>query len=152
MFKEKRRQNQQDVSTYGSSRERLIYGMMARITIFMGYEKDSQGNFMIKRPIFKSPRSWDEVMRKLKNKNNSDDVLLCRIESDSDIPRGMQMVEANTYFLITKDQNTLLNQLDDFNAKKSQTSKRDRLEKIAQERDIPPEALKSLYMAKKGGI
>jgi hypothetical protein len=152
MFKEERRQNQQDVSTYGSSRERLIYGMMARITIFMGYEKDSQGNFMIKRPIFKSPRSWDEVMRKLKNKNNSDDVLLCRIESDSDIPKGMQMVETNTYFLITKDQNTLLNQLDDFNTKKSQTSKRDRLEKIAQERDIPPEALKSLYMAKKGGI
>jgi len=159
IFKTKKKQSQKDSSTYGSARQKIIYGMMARVTIFMGYEKDSSGDFMIKRPIFKSPTSWDQVMSSLRSKNNSNDILLCRIESDPDAPPGLQMVETNVYFLITKDENTLVSEARSLRQRQTNTPRRDigtprrdRLESAMREKNIPPEALRSLYMTKKGKI
>lgn len=88
-------------------------GMPANIAIFMGYEKDSAGGFMIKRPIFKIPEKaeWPEILRKLRSRNNRFDVLLCRAkkEDNSNSASGLTVVETNTYFLITKNTASLMN-------------------------------------------
>jgi len=136
-------------STYNSPRENLIYGMPAKITIFMGYEKDSQGGIMIKRPIFKSPASWQEAMARLKRSSDPSDVLLCKLEPSD--PDGPRFVETNVYFLVTKDKNTLAAQVSGHQRSKAETPKRDMLKNIIRERNIPPKALKSIYIAKTGG-
>ncbi|MBC8410460.1 MAG: hypothetical protein H8E12_17340, partial [Rhodobacteraceae bacterium] len=136
-------------STYNSPRENLIYGMLAKITIFMGYEKDSQGGIMIKRPIFKSPASWQEVMGRLKRSSDPDDVLLCKLEPSD--PDGPRFVETNIYFLVTKDKNTLAAQVSGPERSKAETPRRDMLKNIIRERNIPPKALKSVYISKTGG-
>ena len=135
-------------STYDSARDNLIYGMMAKVTIFMGYEKDSSGGIMIKRPIFKSPKNWREAIRKLKSSADPDDIILCKLETKT--PTGPQFVETNVYFLITKDRKTLANQSENERTNRTETPRRDRIENIARERGIPPKALKSLIIAKKG--
>tara|TARA_R110000751_G_scaffold81091_1_gene163427 strand:- start:1540 stop:5382 length:3843 start_codon:yes stop_codon:yes gene_type:complete len=136
-----------DSSTYGSARDNLIYGMMAKVTIFMGYEKDSSGGIMIKRPIFKSPKNWQEAIRKLKSSKDPNDIILCKLETKT--PAGPQFVETNVYFLITKDKNTLVNQNTNDRTAQSTTPRRDRLKNIAIERGIPPEALRSLIISRK---
>tara|TARA_R110002051_G_scaffold316574_1_gene396389 strand:- start:120 stop:830 length:711 start_codon:yes stop_codon:yes gene_type:complete len=136
-----------DSSTYGSARDNLIYGMMAKVTVFMGYEKDSSGGIMIKRPIFKSPKNWQEAIRKLKSSGDPNDIILCKLETKT--PAGPQFVETNVYFLITKDKNTLVNQNTNDRTAQATTPRRDRLKNIAIERGIPPEALKSLIISRK---
>jgi len=143
------RQPQGVSSIYDSPRENLIYGMMAKIKIFMGYEKDSQGGIMIKRPCFKSPTSWQEVMERLIRTGDPDDVLLCKLEPSD--PDGPQFVETNIYFLVTKDKNTLAAQVSGHVQSTAGTPRRDRLESIIRERNLPPKALKSVYITKKGG-
>jgi len=123
--------------------------MLAKITIFMGYEKDSQGGIMIKRPIFKSPASWQEVMGRLKRSSDPYDVLLCKLEPSD--PDGPRFVETNIYFLVTKDKNTLAAQVSGHTQGGTETPRIDRLKNIIRERNIPPKALKSIYIAKTGG-
>ena len=115
----------------------------------MGYEKDSQGGIMIKRPIFKSPASWQEVMGRLKRSSDPDDVLLCKLEPSD--PDGPRFVETNIYFLVTKDKNTLAAQVSGPERSKAETPRRDMLKNIIRERNIPPKALKSVYISKTGG-
>tara|TARA_Y100001963_G_scaffold159789_1_gene265266 strand:+ start:4414 stop:8082 length:3669 start_codon:yes stop_codon:yes gene_type:complete len=146
----KKNETARDRSINGSAKERLTYGRMAEVTVFMGYEKDSDGNFMIKRPIFKTPSNWDQLIRHLQSPGNSNDIILCRIELNPFAPKGLEMVEANAYFLITKDKNTMVRQSSTRNGRPPQ-AKREKIEKIMREKDIPPEALRSLYIQKRGG-
>ena len=94
-----------------SPKQSLTQGMAANISVFAGYKNDSNGNFMIKRPVFKTPtkEEWSKILRNLKNKNNKSDVLLCMVErkDNPDTPFGLNMVEVNTYFLITRNEASL---------------------------------------------
>lgn len=131
-------------------------GMTANIAIFMGYEKDSAGGIMIKKPIFKvfSKQEWPEVLRKLRSKNNGFDVLLCRTKKEDNVnsATGLNVVETNTYFLITKNAASLAKQPSKKRGRPQQPirpggTQRGRkpsspIGKINIE-DIPPEALNS---------
>ena len=99
---------------------------------------------MIKRPIFKSPRNWNEVLRKLESNKNGDNILLCKIEVQNN--SGLDFVTTNVYFLITKGKNTLSSQIPTRNRQQNTV---ERINQFAKERDIPPQALKSLYISKK---
>jgi hypothetical protein len=137
---------------YQSPKEELIYGQMAKISIFMGYKKGAAGQIMIKRPVFSSPKSWQEILRHLKSSSDPDDVLLCKLEvADA---TGPQFVDTNIYFLITKGENTLISQApkDKRNYPRNRspvtTPAQKKILKVAKEKGVPPEALKTLYVSK----
>jgi hypothetical protein len=92
---------------------RLSMGMLVKVTIFKGYELDGDGRFMIKKPIFEEPKSWSTVFSNLQNKKTSSEVVLCRIEKEFDeelgigTSAGLNLVDTNVYFLITKNMASL---------------------------------------------
>jgi len=121
-------------------------GMLAKVTIFQGYELDADGRFMIKKPIFESPKNWKVVFSDLQNKKTSSEVLLCRIEKEYDAElgigtsAGLNIVDTNTYFLITRNANSLA-------SKKAPSKKRTRAQNL-QKRflEAPPKIQKSIVI------
>lgn len=136
---------------FSSPRKNLSQGMTAEVSIFMGYETGSDGNFMIKRPVFKTPnkKEWSEIFRKLKSKKNKFDVILCMVKKkvgDAIAPAGLNIVETNTYFLITRDNASLLARPEPaISSRKDGPSKKARNSaKGVRVEDIPVQAVRSV--------
>jgi len=89
-----------------SPRDRFRFGMLAKVTIFMGYE-----NGDIRKPIWKSPKNWSTVLTDLRNDRTPHDFILCKVERQADeeliSARGLEMTQTNMYFLITKNKSSL---------------------------------------------
>jgi hypothetical protein len=89
-----------------SPKDRFRFGMLAKVTIFMGYE-----NGDIRKPIWKSPKNWSSVLSDLKSDRSPHEFLLCKVERQADeeliSARGLEMTQTNMYFLITKNKSSL---------------------------------------------
>lgn len=141
---------------FSSPRRNLSQGMAAEVSVFMGYEKDSAGNFMIKRPIFETPskRQWSDILRKLKSKNNKFNVILCMVkrQEGGDTPSGLNIVATNTYFLITRDNASLLEDPSfavNSSRKDGPPRKARSSAKGVRVEDIPVQAISSIKVGKK---
>ena len=85
---------------------------LAAVQVFDGYEKDSSGNIMIKKPNFITPEEdeWPVIIRGLKN-SESYGAILCRFffrhSAINQIDDGLNIVYTNTYFIITRSEASL---------------------------------------------
>jgi hypothetical protein len=93
--------------TYSATpKDRFRVGMLAKVTIFMGYEGAD-----VKKPIWKSPKNWSSALTDLRNDRTPHEFILCRVERQADeeliSARGLEMTQTNMYFLITKNKSSL---------------------------------------------
>lgn len=95
----------------GNFSQRYAVEDLAAVQIFRGYETDTAGNIMIKKPVWHTPNTgeWVHIIRELKNseiRSESYGAILCRFEPMGD-SNGLNLIYTNTYFIITRNEASL---------------------------------------------
>jgi hypothetical protein len=90
------------------------YGVLGKVEVLMGYEKDGLGNLLLKKPIFKElGPEWLKV-ESLLNQDTDNNFMLCRISvaENSEIgmmaQTGLDLPILNEYFMLTHDGSAIL--------------------------------------------
>jgi hypothetical protein len=97
---------------YKSPMFKLSLDLLADLWIFEGYETDTDGNIMIKKPIWTktNPGTLATTLEDLGREDTTEyEAVLCALRKTEDpsngigLNSGLEFVEANTYFLISKE-------------------------------------------------
>jgi len=97
-------------SPYKSAMYKLSLDLLADVWMFNGYETDTSGNIMIKKPIWtNNPGVWATALEDLGRDDSEYQAILCAFRKIDDpangigLNSGLDFVETNTYFLLTKE-------------------------------------------------